>query len=153
MTDTYNATLVRFARGSIDWENDTFRVLLVSDSTAYTPDIDNEEFVADVVGTGGAADEFDGTGYSRQDLTGRSVVQDNSAERARFDSDDTTVFPDVDGDTAQGAVIYKQVGGDDSSPGNDPVLAYYDGGSFPKAAGGGDLTVEWPTDGPYNLDN
>lgn len=157
MTDTYNATLVKFAQGDIDWVNDTIKVALVSDATPYTPDIDNEEFVDDVLDGGTTAQEFNGTGYTspsdRQTLTGRTVDQNNTDDRAEMDCDDTTVFPNVDGDTAQGALIYKEVGGDGSTAGDDPLIGYYDGGSFPQQAGGGDLTVEWPTPGVYYLTN
>jgi hypothetical protein len=152
MTDTFNATLTKFATGSIDWTTDTIRVALLSDNTAYTPDIDNEEFVSDVLDGGTTATEFTGSGYSRQPLSNPTVTQDNTDDEAVLDADDTT-FPGIDGDTVQGVLVYKQVGGDDTTPGDDPLLGYYDGGDYPKPANGSDFKVTWPAEGVYNLTN
>lgn len=152
MTDTYNSTLTRWATASIDWENDTFGVALLSTSTAYTPDIDNEEFVSDVLDGGTTAQEFTGTGYSRQTLSNATVTQDNTDDEAVLDADNTT-FPSIDGDEVQGVLVYKQVGGDDTTPGDDPLIGFYDGGDFPITANGSDIVVEWPAEGIYNITN
>jgi len=152
MTDLYNAALVALTEANIDWRNDTIRVALLSDSVAYTPSIDSEQYVADVLDGGTTAQEFTGSGYSRQTLTGVSISQDNTDDEAVVDADDVT-FPTVDGDTVQGVLVYQQVGADDSTPGDDRLIGYYDGNDYPKAANGSDFVVEWSTEGVYNLTN
>ena len=152
MTDTYNNTLTEWAKANIDWETDTLRVALLSTSTAYTPDIDNESFVSDVLDGGTTAQEFTGSGYNRQDLANPAVTQDDTDDEAVLDADDTT-FPSIDGDEIQGALVYQQIGGDDASPGDDVLIAFYDGGDFPITANGSDIVVQWPSEGLYNLTN
>jgi len=121
-------TLAEIFRGSIDLVNDTFRVALFNDTTAFTFDPDTHEFVADVLDGGTTAEEFGGsggTGYSRPGVTGQTVTQDNTNGRGIYDSDDLT-WPSLDGETIQGVIIYKQVGGDDTTPADDPIIQVYD---------------------------
>lgn len=152
MTDTYNNTLTLFATAGIDWSTDVIRVALVSDDTAYTPAIDTEAFVSDVLDAGTTATEFTGSGYTRTSLSNQKVTQDDTDDEAVLDGDDTT-FTSIDGDSVQGVLVYKQVGGDDTTPSDDPLIGYYDGGDFPITANGSDLIVEWPTEGIFNLTN
>jgi len=146
---TPTATLADYLRGNIDLETDTLRVALFNDSTAYTFDPAAHEFVADVLDGGTTAQEFgggSGTGYSRQDLANATVTANDTDTRADFDADDVT-FPSLNNAVIQGAIIYKQVGGDDSTPGDDPIVQVYDGdqadvGDFPITANGSDILIE-----------
>jgi len=50
--------------------------------------------------------------------------------------------------------VYKQVGGDDTTPGDDPILYYLDDtdiSDLPKPTNGGDITVQWAAEGIVNL--
>lgn len=149
MTTIYNSAKRRLLSGDIDVDNDVLRVALVSDNIAYTPNADTEEFVADVL-DGATAAEFDGTGYNRQTVANPAVTQDNTDNEAVFDGDDVT-FAGIDGDTIQGALLYKQVGGDDTTPADDPLLAYITSANFPLVANGGDVTIQWNAEGILNL--
>jgi len=147
-----NATKKKLLDGSIDLGNDTLKVALFEDSTAYTFDPDNHEFVNDILDGGTTATEFSGSGYSRQGLTTQATSQDNTDDEGVFDADDVT-FSRPDGATIQGAILYKQVGGDDTTPGDDPVIAVLDDGDtadLPLTTNGSDVTIAWDTEGIIN---
>jgi len=140
----------------VNWTSDTVKVALGSDSTAYTFDQANHSYVGDVFDGGTTASEFSGSGYSRQTLANKSVTQDNTDNEGVADADDVT-FSGVDGDTIQFIMVYKQVGTDDTSPGDDPIIAIYDDDSagsladLPLSTNGGDVTIEWDTEGIINI--
>ena len=155
---TPNRTLAEYLRGSIDLESDVLRVALFNDEIAYTFDPETHEFVDDVL-DGTTAEEFGdsgGTGYSRQDLENADVIQNDAEDRADFDADDV-LFPSIDGETIQGAVVYKQVGGDDTTPGDDPIIQVYDNDQadvddFPLPTNGSDVQIEWDADGILSVE-
>ena len=145
-----------FLAGEIDPTNDTLRVALVSDDTAYTFDVDNHDTVADILDDGTTAKEFTGSGYSRQTLSNVTVTVDDTDDEGVIDADDV-VFSGLDGDDIQAVIIYKQVGGDDSTPGDDPVLDVRDNDSagsiadLPQATNGGDITLQFDSEGVINF--
>lgn len=154
---TPNRTLAEQLRGNVDLENDTIRMALFNDTVSYTFDPDAHEFVGDVL-DGATAEEFGGsggTGYSRQDLTTKTVTEDNTNDQGTWDADDVT-FPSLNGETIQGAIIYKQVGGDDTTPADDPILQVYDNdqgdvNDFPIPTNGSDIVVQVDSAGLLNL--
>jgi len=145
-----------FLAGEIDPVNDTIRVALVSDNTAYSFDPDNHTFVDDILDGGTTAEEFAGTGYNRQDVTGVSVTADNTDDEGVIDADDV-VFSSLDGDTIQAIIFYKQVGGDDTTPGDDPIINVLDDDSagsiadLPQDTNGGDITIQLDSEGLLNF--
>jgi hypothetical protein len=143
-----NATLAAFPAGSIDAETDTLRVLLLDDSTSYSFDRDADDTVQDVLA---AASELSGTGYARQTLQNVTVTADDSNDEAVVDADDVTFTAlDQDNGTIQAAVVYQQVGADDSTPGDDRVLAVFDDADvadLPLPTNGSDVKLELATDG------
>lgn len=145
-----------FLAGEIAPATDTLRVALISDNTAYTFDPDNHTFVNDVLDGETTAEEFAGTGYNRQDLANVSVTVDNTDDEGVIDADDT-VFSSLDGDAIQAILVYKQVGGDDTTPGDDPIVAVLDDDSagsvadLPLTTNGGDVTLQWDTEGVVNF--
>jgi hypothetical protein len=142
--------------GTVDWANDTIKVALGSDNTAYTFDQAAHEFVGDVFDGGTTGTEFAGTGYSRQTLANAAVTQDDTDNEGVADADDVT-FSSIDGDTIQFIVVYKQVGTDDATPADDPILALYDDDSagsladLPLTTNSGDVTVSWDAEGIINI--
>lgn len=140
-------------QGGVDWVNDTIRVALVSDDTPYSMNVDSHELVGDVLDGGTTATEFTGSGYSRNTVANATTSQDNTDDEGVADGDDTT-FSSIDGDTIQGVLVYKQVGADDTTPGDDPILYYLDDtdiADLPKPANGGDITVQWAAEGVLNI--
>jgi len=145
--------------GSVNLTSDTIRVALVNDSTAYTFDPDAHTNLDDILDGGTTAAEFgtgSGTGYSRQTISGITVTQDDTDDEGVFDANDTT-FSSLDAATIQAVVIYKQVGGDDNTPGDDPVLVVLDDDSagsvadLPLTTNGGDVTLQWNSEGIVNI--
>jgi len=151
-------TLAEIFRGDIDLVNDTLRAALINDTTAYTFDPVADKFLNDVLDGGTTAEEFGssgGTGYARQTVTTQSVTEDNTNEEVDFDADNIT-FPDLNNATIQAAIIYKQVGGDDSTPGDDPIIQVYDGdqsdiNDFPIPTNGSDIRIEFNSAGVLSL--
>jgi hypothetical protein len=147
-----NHIKAEFLDGNVNARSDTLRVALVSDNTAYTFDPDTHEFVDDVLDGGTTAEEFAGTGYNRQGLSNVTVTQDDTDDEGVIDADNT-VFTGLDGDTIQAILVYKQVGGDDTTPGDDPIVVVLDDDSagsvadLPQNTNGGDITIEWDTEG------
>lgn len=142
--------------GVFDHTTDTLKVALVSDDTAYSFDPANHTFVNDVLDGGTTATEFTGSGYSRQTLSNVTVTQDDTDNEGVTDADDVT-FTSLDGDTIQAIIIYKQVGGDDTTPGDDPIVAVYDDDSagsladLPLTTNGGDVTLAFSSEGVVNI--
>jgi len=148
MTAIYNNFKTLLFSGDIDLDGDVIRVALVNNSISYTPDIDAEAYVADVL-DGVTASEFSDASYSRKGVS-LSITQDDVEDEAVADGGDLT-WDTLDGETIQGVLLYKQVGGDDTTPADDPLIAYITSSDFPLPANGGDVTVQWNTEGILNL--
>ena len=130
-----NAALKHFFQGDINWNTDVIRVMLMLSS--HVPDIDADEFVSDI-----SADEISTAGYQRETFGNPSVVQDNTNNRGDARGDDTTDFGSpAAGETAGGAWLYKQVGGDDSTEGDDILICFIDTDDV--ALNGTAVTVDW----------
>lgn len=147
-----NATKRKLFEATLNYTADTIKVALADDTTAYTFDPDTHEFVADIFDGGTTASEMSGTTYDRQTLANMTTSVDATNDEAEWDADDTT-FPSLDEGTIQTIVVYKQVGTDDTTPADDPVLAVFDDDSgttvadLPLTTNGGDITITWATDG------
>ena len=148
-----NRTKAQYPQGAIDVTTDTLRIALFDDTTAYTVDIDNHDFVSDVLDGGTTATEMSGTGYSRQTLSTVTVTIDDTDDEAEIDCDDVT-FTGLDAGTIQGYIIYQQIGGDDTTPGDDPILQIVDdrnNADLPLTTNGSDVTLTIDAEGFLNL--
>jgi hypothetical protein len=119
----YNSAVDDMARGAIDFDTDTFKVMLVTSS--YTPDKDTHDKRNDVT------NEVSGTGYTAGGVTSAcTVTKDTANDRV------TLSFAAVSWAsstiTARGAVIYKSTG----TASNDNLVAYNDFGSDVASASG-----------------
>jgi len=138
--------------GQIDGTTDTLKVALLSNATAYTFDENNHSFVSDVIDGGTTGTEFSGGSYARQTLQNVTVQQDDPDNEGVLDADDTT-FSSLDTEDIQTIIIYKQVGGDDTTPGDDPIVAVLDDDSagslsdLPLTTNGSDVTISWNAEG------
>ena len=137
-TFMYNGGLEIIGNGGADWDDGAlvFRIMLVQNG--YTPNRDHR-FVSDVT------NELSGTGYVRKTLAGRTVTRDDGTDKVKCDATDP-VWTGINAGTAEGAVIYKQTGGDDSSPGNDDLVCFLD---FSQVTNGGDMTLQFHADGVF----
>jgi hypothetical protein len=112
----YNSAVDDMARGAIDFDTDTFKVMLVTSS--YTPNKDTHDKRDDVT------NEVSGTGYTAGGVTSAcTVTKDTANDRV------TLSFAAVNWATstitARAAVIYKSRGGAAS---NDELVCYVDFG-------------------------
>lgn len=124
----------------------TLKVGLLDMSTTYSFDAATDEFVADLP-TG--AEPSDGS-YSRQTLSSVTITQDDVDDEGVLDAADVTFSSLSTANDIQAVFIYKQVGGDDTTPGDDPLVAVYDDASvadLPIATNGSDLSVPFATEG------
>jgi len=95
-----------------------------------------------------AAYEVSGGTYARTTITGRTVNLDLAGNRALFDSHNA-LFPTLSGVTPSGLVIYKQTGGNDDTPGNDPLICFVDFPTTPTTGLG--YLVEFDISGVFTL--
>lgn len=113
-----------FLDGSIDWDTDDIRVILV-DTADYTVNLATHDNLDDIpaaarVATSGA-------------LTGKTVAAGVA------DADDVT-FSSVTGDPSEALVIYKHTGTESTSR----LIGYIDSATgLPVTPNGGDITVQW----------
>jgi hypothetical protein len=163
MSDIYNGTKTAFMDGGSGASvyaggemplnlggGDTLGVLLADDTTSYTFDAADGDYVGDILDGGTTASEFGGTGYSAQNLSNENITEDNTNDRAEFDADDVT-FTSLDGATIQFALVAKQVGGDWTTHGDDPIIAYITSADFPLVTNGGDVTISWDAEGIVHI--
>jgi len=145
-----NRTKAEIPRANIDLENDTVRIALLKATTEYDADPDAHAFVDDVLDGGPTGEELTDTNYSRQTLTGTAVDQDDGDDEAEWQADDVR-FADLGGsETVEAILLYKQVGGDDSTPGDDPVIRIIDDEDVTDLEAdtdGGDFEILWSDGG------
>jgi hypothetical protein len=111
----YNSFHEDLARGNIDMDTDTFKMLLVTSS--YTPDKDTHSDRADVT------NEVSGTGYTAGGKTVTcTVARDNTNDRTTLTfAAESWASSTI---TAAGAVVYKSTG----TAANDLLVFYNDFG-------------------------
>lgn len=132
---------------------ETVKVGLLDTSTSYTYDQVNNEFVGDLP-TG--AEPSDAS-YSRQTLANLSFTQDDTDNEGVFDADDVTFSSLSTTNDIQTVFVYLQVGTDDTTPADDPLIAVYDDDSagslsdLPIPTNGSDLTLTLDSEGIVNI--
>lgn len=112
----YNSCIDDMARGAIDFDTDTFKVMLVTSS--YTADKDTHDKRDDVT------NEVSGTGYTAGGVTSVCTVTKDTANDKVTLSLAAVSWP-TSTITARGAVYYKSRGGASSA---DELVAYVDFG-------------------------
>lgn len=126
----YNSALYDALTGAIDFETDSFKVMLVTSS--YVPNKDTHTKRSDVT------NEVSGTGYSAGGAAATASVNNDTAN----DRQDVTLGAvnwTTATITAAAAVYYKSRGGAASA---DELVAYIDfGGNITSTAGTFDLTA------------
>lgn len=129
-TKWYGEGLEAMAKGAIDFDTDTFKVMLAT--STYTPDQDLHNFRDDIT------NEVSGTGYTAggETLANATVAYDGTSNEMRILWDD--VSWSSSSFAARYAVIYKSRGGLSSA---DELVGYVDFGE--------DVSV---TNGTFTLD-
>ena len=113
-----------FLDGSIDWDTDDIRCILV-DAADYSVDLAAHDNLDDIPAGARVA--------TSAALTGKTVVAGVA------DADDVT-FSAVTGDQSEALVIYKHTGTESTSR----LIAYInDATGLPVTPNGGDITIQW----------
>jgi len=113
-----------FLDGSIDWDTDTIKCVLV-DSADYTPNLATHDFLDDVPSGGRVG--------TPQTLTGKTVTNGVA------DANDVT-FPAVTGDPSEYILIWKDTGVESTSR----LIALLDTATgLPVTPNGGDIGIAW----------
>jgi len=113
----YNSAVDDMARGAIDFDTDTFKIMLVT--STYTANKDSHDKRDDVT------NEVTGTGYTAGGATvACTVTKDTANDKVTLAFASTSWATATI--TARGAVIYKSRGGSSSA---DELVAYVDFGS------------------------
>ena len=119
----YNHAVHQALTGGLDFDTDTFYMMLVTSS--YTADKDGHEDRADVT------NEVTGTGYTAAGKAVTVTVTDDNANN-RVDIDFADVSWASSTITAAGAVVYKSTG----TAANDTLVAFLDfGGDVSSTSG------------------
>jgi hypothetical protein len=70
-----------------------------------------------------------------------------------FDADNVT-WTDIDAGDLEAVVVYQQIGGDDTTPGDDPVLLVLDDATvsdLPLPTNGSNVAIDWNAEGILNV--
>lgn len=121
----YNAAVRNIATGAIDFDTDTFKLMLVTN--AYTPDKDAHDFRNDVT------NEVSGTGYTAGGTAVTATVGAVDTANDRVDVTFSNPSWASSTITARAGVIYKSRGGASSA---DELVAYVDFGADISSSGG-----------------
>jgi len=132
----YGQFLSQALNKEIDWDTDTIKVALLTNS--YTPDQDAHNYLDDVV-----TNEVTGTGYTAggNTLANKTNTYNSATNVITLDADDTTWSSSTI--TARYAVIY------DASPATNatrPLIGYVDFGSD-QSSSNGNFTITWDATG------
>lgn len=132
----YGNFLSQALNKEIDWDGDTIKVALLTNS--YTPDQDAHNYYDDVV-----ANEVTGTGYTAggNTLANKTNNYNSATNVIVLDADDTTWSSSTI--TARYAVVY------DATPAlnaNKPLIGYVDFGSD-QSSSNGNFTITWDATG------
>lgn len=120
-----------FLDGSIDWDTNTIKVVLV-DTADYTVNLSTHDNLDDVAA---------GARVATGTLASKTVTNGTA------DAADVT-FSAVTGDPSEALVIYKDTGVESTSR----LIAYIDTATgLPVTPNGGDITVQWSGSGIFTL--
>jgi len=137
----YNSAMYRHATGAIDFDTDTFYILLAGNS--YIPNRDTHSFRSDIT------DELPATGgyvIGGFALTGMAVQQDDANDRIVVDANDWVQSLTFTG--ARYGIMYKHRGGLASA---DELIKTFDFGSPLNADAGTPFEIRFGVDGILTL--
>lgn len=141
----YTKIFEQLATAQVDFDNaaTVVRCLLERDTSTYSIDRDHD-FVDDLTNLV----EITVASYARQTVSNKAVNIDDANDRVELDFDDIDFGTLESGQVAQALIFYVQTGGDDTSPEDDPLIAYIDTATgLPATLGGGNFDVTIDSEG------
>lgn len=148
----YNRGKRRLAAGL--WEGTgVIRVMLAQalPTTAGADESPDLNFVSDLTALAGFA-ELATTNYARQDVTTRTVTENDTADSVDFDAADNVwnaLGPATGGPTIVAAYLYERVGVDDTTPADDNLIMKLDPADL--TVNGGSVTLQYAAAGAARL--
>lgn len=137
----------RVASGNLNWASAVVRCLLERSTSTYSVNKDHD-YVSDLTGLV----EVSVASYARQTLGSCAVNVDDANDRVELDCADISFGSLETGQTAKALIFYVQTGGNDSSPSDDPLVAYMDTATgLPATLGGGTFSVTIDAEGLIQL--
>lgn len=134
-------------QGPVDWDADPIYAMLVNATyvAIALATLKGHQWRSDVTSASG---EVSGTGYTAggQQLTSPTITASGDNYVVDF-ADPVWASASI---TARGVVLFKRVGADLTTPGDDPLLALYDFGAD-KTASGGNFQVVFNASGVLQL--
>lgn len=144
----FNSGSTGIADGSIDYLNDTIKVMLVTDG--YTFNADHDDIDAVIAGeeltVSGYAGGFSGAG--RKTLGSKTVTNDTTNDRTKFDAADPTAWTLATGEDVKAAIVYKHDTDDATS-----IPIFYQEFAAPIPTNGGTFTLSFHADGIDYIQN
>lgn len=140
-SNLYNPGLLKLLDRTVDFENDTIKVLLVNTSHTFDK---TDEFVSDIVANESA--NVSGTGYERKTLGSKTILLDAANDRVEYDCANPT-YTAINAGTIAAAIVFKE-GVDDAS---SPLLAQIDFADL--VTNGSDVELQVNTDGLFTVTN
>jgi len=102
------------------------RVLLLTQASTYVP-VRSHQYLSDLW-SGGGVEVSDPASYARQTLASKTAAADTVKHQFELDADDIAFGNlEMSAERVKAAVYYIEVGGDDSTPGDDLLWIYDDG--------------------------
>lgn len=147
----YTKALEQIFKQNLDWESVVVCALLERSTSTYAPDKD-QDFLDSFTSGGGV--EISAASYARQTLTGCATNLNDANDRVELDCGNIAFGSLEAGQVVKAILVYIQVGGDDSTPGDDVLLAYFDtdaGALLPVSLGGGAFNVNVNLAGLLNV--
>lgn len=139
----------QIANGGLDFDaaGTVIRCLLERSTSGYTPNKDHD-FVGDLA----SLVEITVASYGRQTLGSKAVTIDDANDRVELDFADIAFGNLEAGETVDALIFYRQVGGDDTTPNDDDLIAYVDTATgLPAVLGGGAFNVTINAEGFIQL--
>jgi hypothetical protein len=142
----YTRLAERLASGNLSWATAVVRVMLERSTSTYAPNKDHN-FVSDLTGFV----EISVASYARQTAANKASNKDDANDRQELDLDDVSFGNLEAGQTVKGFLLYVQTGGNDSTPNDDSLIAYFDTvnglPALPVPLGGGLFTIPIDVEG------
>ena len=139
----YRPFMRKLAKNDIDWDAAVIRCLLERSTSAYSPD-EFDEWVSDLSGLV----EISVASYTRQTASGQAVTDDTGNILIKLEIANISWGTLETGQTVKALIFYVQTGGNDSTPGNDPLICRIDrAAGLPAILSGGTFGMTVNVDG------
>ncbi len=134
----YGKGALKLADRTVDYVNDTIKIMLLASSYTFDPDHD---FVSDVTETGCTGYTGGFNGASRKTLGSKTILEDTANDRIEYDAADPTAWTALSNGTIGGAAIIKEITNDGASI----LLFFLDPADL--VTNGGDVSIAFSAEG------